>query len=254
MRQICLAEKDIYKGNLILVNEDHPLKEQQADMWLTPVAAHDPDILLERQAAKMLEKVKSVLGCGDEILAVSGYRTREEQEAIYAGSLQENGPAFTAKYVALPGCSEHQTGLAIDLGKNEGAIDFIRPDFPAHGICGQFRAMAVQYGFIERYPLHGEAITKIAHEPWHFRYVGYPHSVLISDAKVTLEEYTAEIQQHVQGKNHLFWNRGGQEVEIFYVPLDQGQKVTMDIPAHQAYQISGNNEGGAVVTLWRNRR
>ena len=81
--------------------------------------------------------------------------------------------------MALPGCSEHQTGLAIDLGKAAGYIDFIRPAFPYDGVCGRFRRLAARYGFIERYQRGKEEVTGISAEPWHFRYVGAPHAQLM---------------------------------------------------------------------------
>lgn len=79
---------------------------------------------------------------GDSIVPVSGYRSLNEQMDIYNDSLKDNGEDFTRKYVALPKHSEHQTGLAIDLGLNKEKIDFIRPDFPYDGICGTFRRFA----------------------------------------------------------------------------------------------------------------
>ena len=57
-------------------------------------------------------------------------------------------------------------------------IDFIRPDFPDDGVCGAFRRAAARYGFLERYTREKEALTGIAEEPWHFRYVGVPHARL----------------------------------------------------------------------------
>lgn len=251
MKKITLCKGNMDKGNLILVNEGHPLKGQVNKTQLTPASSLDPTVLMEWQAARMLEKARAHSGCRDEILAVSGYRSQAEQEAIYAEALQEHGLDFTQKYVALPGCSEHQTGLAVDLGENKGKIDFLRPDFPYDGICGEFRQVSVQYGFIERYPLGGEAITKIAHEPWHFRYVGYPHSALISEQEMTLEEYTEDLQQYVYQDKHLFWSRGRQTVEIFYVPLGHGKETLVEVPDTMPCQVSGNNAGGVVVTLWR---
>ncbi len=113
----------------------------------------------------------------------------EEQTQIYEDSLRENGGEFTKKFVALPGCSEHQTGLAIDLGLCKEEIDFICPDFPYEGICQKFRQMAPDYGFVERYPAGKEKVTGIGHEPWHFRYVGRPHARIMTDRGLVLEEY-----------------------------------------------------------------
>lgn len=113
----------------------------------------------------------------------------EEQEKLYQNALTESGPQFTEQYVALPGHSEHQTGLAIDLGLRQPEIDLIRPAFPYEGICQKFRELAPLYGFVERYPENKEAVTGIAHEPWHFRYVGCPHAQCMTGLGLTLEEY-----------------------------------------------------------------
>ncbi len=99
------------------------------------------------------------------------------------------GDAFTRQYVALPGCSEHQTGLAIDLGEDVPDLDFIRPSFPDSGACGAFRRAAARYGFLQRYCREKEALTGIAEEPWHFRYVGAPHAQLMEEHGLCLEEY-----------------------------------------------------------------
>ena len=103
--------------------------------------------------------------------------------------MAERGIDFARKYVALPACSEHETGLAIDLALNAPDIDFICPEFPRTGICRKFRELAPYYGFIERYQKAKEPITGISEEPWHFRYVGTPHSVVIAEKGLSLEEY-----------------------------------------------------------------
>lgn len=172
---------------LILVNRRHPICGEPDD--LVSVSHAYPEIKLRRAAQTALTNLLDAIGCADQIVPVSGYRTQQEQIEIYESSLLENGLEFTQKYVAFPGCSEHQTGLAIDLALNQDVIDFIRPDFPYNGICSEFRKLAPKYGFIERYPEGKESITGIAHEPWHFRYVGYPHAEIITTMNLTLEEY-----------------------------------------------------------------
>lgn len=172
---------------LVLANRDHPVTGEPAD--LVSVSSEYPEIKLRKAAQTALTQLLHAIGGGQKIVPVSGYRSRNEQEKIYESSLQENGYEFTQKYVAIPGYSEHQTGLAIDLALNREPIDFIRPHFPCDGICGEFRNQAVQYGFIERYPQGKEHLTGIAYEPWHFRYVGYPHAEIMSKNGLTLEEY-----------------------------------------------------------------
>jgi D-alanyl-D-alanine dipeptidase/carboxypeptidase len=174
-----------------------------------------------------------------------------EQQEIVADSLREHGNDFTQKYVALPGCSEHQTGLAIDLAENTGSIDFIRPDFPYTGICARFRELSVHYGFIERYPAGREHITRIAHEPWHFRYVGVPHSEMMTTENLTLEEYTDYLKQFSDQGNHLRLKRHSHNFEIFYVSVQDNQQAVVEIPDGIPFQVSGNNVDGVVVTMWK---
>ena len=170
---------------LILVNARHACPGGVPN--LIPVGGSP--VLLDWQAAQALEALMEELDGWQSIVPVSGWRSFEEQTGIYQSSLAENGPAFTRKYVALPGHSEHQTGLAIDLGLRGPEIDFIRPDFPSEGVCQRFRGRAADFGFVERYPAGKEAVTGIAHEPWHFRYVGPSHAREMVHRGLVLEEY-----------------------------------------------------------------
>ena len=170
---------------LILVNAQHACPEGLPD--LVPVGGSP--VLLDRQAAQALEALMGPLDGWRSIVPVSGWRSFLQHEAIYAGSLAVNGLVFTQKYVAFPGHSEHQTGLAIDLGLRGPELDFIRPAFPNTGICQRFRERAAGFGFVERYPAGKEPITGIAHEPWHFRYVGPSHARAMVRQGLTLEEY-----------------------------------------------------------------
>ena len=177
---------------LTLVNRAHPLARRPAPEELVPALPGSPDVLLLRPAARALRALLADIGAGEAIVPVSGWRSREEQEALWEGSLRDHGLAFTETYVARPGCSEHETGLAIDLGENVPGLDFIRPSFPDHGICGRCRARAADFGFLLRYPRGKEAVTGIGWEPWHFRYVGTPWAREIAGRGLTLEEYLHE--------------------------------------------------------------
>lgn len=251
MKTLVLHAEDIGKGSLILVNVSNPIRGESTGENIIPVRMDFPKILLDRRAVNMLDQITGTLNCSDKIIPVSGYRTAKEQEALYNDSLRENGREFTQKYVAAPGCSEHQTGLAIDLGENKPDIDFIRPDFPYTGICQTFRELSIKYGFIERYPAGCENITGIAQEPWHFRYVGYPHSLLIQKNRQTLEEYTDYLREFSYSGPHLRFYSGKRSFEIFHVPVLPDNEVPIEIPDDVAFQVSGNNKDGFVATLWR---
>jgi len=252
MRIVALNKTDVFKGYLTLVNHEHPIRNHSHinSIRLIPFDEEHNDILLEATTSTLLLQLLKSIGCNNKIVLVSGYRSREEQEKIYNNSLLENGKAFTEQYIALPDQSEHQTGLAIDLGKNIDEIDFIRPEFSYTGICADFRRKASKYGFIERYGKGKEAITGISHEPWHFRYVGYPHSQIIQDNNLSLEEYIPFIKDFAYEDKHLPIRENGKEIEVFYVSADSNT-TTIQLPKNDSVQVSGNNIDGFIVTLWR---
>ena len=246
---ITLTNKDVHTGPLVLVNADYPVVSFY-EANLVSVESEYANILLNQKAASVLETIFKNISSEDFIVPVSGYRKEEEQRQLYEESIMENGSEFTKKYVSPPGHSEHQTGLAIDLGLNKTEIDFICPDFPYEGVCQRFRGEAMKYGFIERYPKGKEEVTKIAHEPWHFRYVGFPHSEIMRDKNLTLEEYVSYIREFEYRKKHLRIQKGTQEMEVFYIPAGE-EEITVSLPEYSAYQISGNNVDGFIITIWR---
>ncbi len=234
----------IHSGLLILVNSEHPIQHMERPV-LAP-AVPGSDILLDTRAAAMLSGLISRLGAAGEIVPVSGWRSAEEQQEIWDGSMRENGEEFTRKYVALPGCSEHQTGLAIDLALRADSIDFIRPEFPYDGICGRFRALAADYGFVERYKSGKEDITGIAAEPWHFRYVGRPHARIMCDMGLCLEEYVEYLRSYPYPERLLEVRGEIYEAEVGFA----GAREALGLP-DAPYQVSGNNVDGYIYTLWR---
>lgn len=244
MKPSRLTHAHVHRGPLVVVNARHPL-DGNARPRLTTVDARYPGLLLEATAARLLSFCIEAVGGQRTIVPVSGWRSHREQQAIWDDTLAEQGEAFTRSYVALPGCSEHETGLAIDLGQAGGAIDFIRPDFPYEGVCGAFRRLAARYGFIERYQDGKQALTGIAPEPWHFRYVGAPHAALITQNHLCLEEYPAFLRQH--GPVHCT-SPGGRKSQVFYVPAAEEQ-TELSLP-DGCCQVSGDNIGGFIVTVW----
>ncbi len=255
MKTLNLSPTNIYSGNLILVNRENPItnRENNYGASLVSVNTEYPDVLLDYVAAKELSQIINSLDMVNDIIPVSGYRTFTEQKRIYADSVTENGQDFTEKYVALPNRSEHQTGLAIDLAEKTAEYDFIRPHFSYTGACLQFRKKAIYYGFIERYPKGKEDITGIAHEPWHFRYVGYPHSEIMDIKNFVLEEYLKYIKNFPYKGKHLKFFNYEYNYELFYISLSQLQQNPIKVPADILYQISGNNMDGFIITLRKPR-
>ena len=234
----------IHNGLLILVNAEHPIQHMERPV-LAP-AVPGSDILLDTRAAAMLSGLISRIGAAGEIVPVSGWRSEAEQREIWDGSMSESGEEFTRKYVALPGCSEHQTGLAIDLALRADNIDFIRPEFPYDGVCGRFRALAADYGFVERYQSGKEGVTGIAAEPWHFRYVGRPHARIMCELGLCLEEYVEYLRAYPYPERLLEVRGEVYEAEVGFA----GARDALGLP-DAPYQVSGNNVDGYIYTLWR---
>ena len=251
MKMLVIPKKSFHAGNLILLNGQYSYRSENVESSLVPVHS-DSKVLLERRAAVLLSKLMSSIEGWEQISAVSGWRSRQEQQEIYDQSLRDNGTAFTEQFVARPDHSEHQTGLAIDLGLSKPEIDFIRPNFPYSGICQTFREKAVAYGFIERYSKGKEAITGIAHEPWHFRYVGAPHAAIMTEIGLTLEEYHAFLKRYPHGEKCFLYRTGNQNIEVSYVKAAAGADTEFEIEDDFLYSVSGNNADGFVLTEWRN--
>ena len=142
--------------------------------------------------AALLEK-------GIQIELDSVYRTVKEQQEIWDewSKDPELGEEYCKKYLAVPGFSEHHTGLAIDIfiikdGKEIRDNDEMIADIEDFTVIHE---LMPEYGFILRYPEGKEEITGYAYEPWHLRYVNNPLiSIALTEAGVTLEEFLCETE------------------------------------------------------------
>lgn len=122
------------------------------------------------------------------LAGVSAYRSHATQEALFNGYVQRDGLEKAKTYSAVPGTSEHETGLAVDVSGADGrcqAEDCFGGTKESNWIADH----AAEYGFIIRYPLGKEAITGYQYEPWHLRYVGVKVAQEIAEKGITLEEY-----------------------------------------------------------------
>lgn len=271
--RLIFTAKDITAGNLILVNRKYPIRFDLPDHELVDINAQQSDLLfphkgefknllsclehpareiyLQKQAATMLLSLIRKSGAGGKITAVSGYRSLREQTAIWEETASKEGIAFAKKYVARPGCSEHQSGLAIDLAKSAPSIDYIRPSLPKEGTIAAFIRLAPQFGFILRYPEEKETITGIGYEPWHFRYVGFPHSVIMTNRQITLEEYLEMLENETSPLKPFTYTQDGARIDIIYLSMKNRQKIEAEFSDVLPHTISGTNKSGIVLTRFR---
>ena len=121
------------------------------------------------------------------IIVDSGYRSYEYQEQVLKSLIEKKGKE-AYKLVALPGSSEHQTGLAMDIAymKNGIYIDDVKDGDKE---VEWMKKNSYKYGFILRYPKGKEEITGYNYEPWHYRFVGIYLANILYDQNITMEEY-----------------------------------------------------------------
>ena len=169
----------------VVVNKIRPLK---------PVKYHPAafgSFNLAKPASDALVKMRAAMakaGAGDLVLA-SGYRGYFTQKSIYARNLVRLGTKGAQRLTAMPGYSEHQTGLAADLAATgQGCRIYV---CFAETKAGKWLAKnSWQFGFILRYPNGATKITGYQYEPWHFRFVGTELAKAMHLAKATvLESY-----------------------------------------------------------------
>lgn len=187
------------KNIAILVNRENPLDKHYLPDCLIATDENEnnfhnyinPNNKPQVSPIVMDDLSKMILAAQKEglnIVVDSGYRSYEYQQEVWNHNLQEKGLEHTEKFVAPPGTSEHQTGLAIDFAcfRNDEYLDDLTENDPELIWLMQ---NAHQYGFILRYPKGKEDITGYNFEPWHFRYVGINLSKYIYENNLTLEEF-----------------------------------------------------------------
>ncbi|ASS92508.1 D-alanyl-D-alanine carboxypeptidase [Peribacillus simplex NBRC 15720 = DSM 1321] len=125
---------------------------------------------------------------GVSLLGVSAYRSHATQVALFDYYVKRDGYAKAITYSALPGTSEHETGLAIDVTGGNGKCA-AQDCFGGTKEAKWLQAHADDYGFIIRYPKGKESVTGYKYEPWHLRYVGKSIAQTIMSHGITLEEY-----------------------------------------------------------------
>lgn len=159
-----------YIKGILIVNKTYALPSNYGS-GIDPVAYQ---ALMELQSA-----ASSV---GYDLPLLSGYRSYATQKNTYAYWCNLYGEEYAQNVSALPGHSEHQTGLAFDVAS-------LKSSFGDTEAGKWLESHCAEYGFILRYPKNKTHITGYYYEPWHIRYVGKEHSIPIMNQKITLEEY-----------------------------------------------------------------
>lgn len=159
-----------YVNGILLVNKKYSLPKD-----------YDPGV--NKEALKQLKKMQAdASALGLDLSLISGYRSYKKQTKLYNSYVKQDGEEKASMYSAKPGHSEHQTGLAFDIGKVEDS-------FKNTNEAKWIEENAHLYGFIVRYPKNKTDITGYIYEPWHVRYLGIDTATKVKESGLCLEEY-----------------------------------------------------------------
>lgn len=251
------AEINIYRGNLILVNEAHSYhypetriedmteSEKNAYSLMTYrvmvgntypyyVLPNSKNFYMIPEAAKAM---------GD--LLTYHYNRTDEQLLVSAGYQQESAVSN--------GNYDQQVGLSASIDNDMGVS--LKSD-----TCLKLIEEGVKFGFIQRFPSGKASETGASGCTNVFRYVGVPHAGYITSKNLTLETYLKQLKSDfTYSKSHLLLNAEGEEVkakdavyEVYYVEAAEGDSTQVPVPKNYRYDISGDNMGGFIVTVHLN--
>lgn len=185
--------------NLLLVNKQHPVPEDYSFELGTIAGSMECDARILPELFAMLQAARDE---GVYLAVCSPYRDIERQQKLFERKIKthmSNGYSYMEAYkkasqiVTIPGASEHQIGLALDIISNDYTV--LNSGFENTTAGKWLKEHCKEYGFILRYPRGKEFITGIDYEPWHFRYVGKEAATIIMDNELTLEEFVESISE-----------------------------------------------------------
>lgn len=174
--------------NLILVNDDYCVPSDY-EVELTELSNGEKvDSRIYPQLQQMFDDARAA---GLELFVREGYRTTQDQKDIMNERIQQyqdegysRGEAkkLAKEYVAEPGTSEHELGIAVDINADTSKCS-------SDAVYTWLANNAYKYGFIKRYPDDKTEITGVNNEPWHYRYVGVDAALEMQEKGLCLEEY-----------------------------------------------------------------
>lgn len=244
-KTLALTAEDVHKGSLILVNADHAYTFAADDVTLETVyegrntcyGVSDMEVSLDADVIDHFNQLMQAyynIYENNDIMIVSGYRTREVQAEFY-----EN------KKTMLPGgYSDYHTARSFDL--------VIYPDgvssnyYAATGDYAWIAEHAAEYGFILRYPDGKADKTGISPRAYTFRYIGVPHASYIYENGLCLEEYLDNIQSYT-ARSPLAVKTTSGEWSVFYTAGNGEGSTQISVPQDAVYTVSGDNMDGFIV-------
>jgi D-alanyl-D-alanine carboxypeptidase len=249
---VSMDSPDISVGYLILVNNEHayrfPADTDLVNIEDEKTASFRVQGRNYRIRRSVMEPLDDMIGAfvsatgNTAVMIISSFRSYETQQFVLDNYISRVGRAEALKWVSLPGHSEHHTGLAVDFGVYTGGS---RATFTGVGSTSWFRRNSYTFGFVLRYPQDKTDITGTSYEPWHFRYVGLPHSYIMVHNNWCLEEYLELLREHT------FDEPFEAEYEGVLYRIYFTTETEVPIPYNSMFDISGNNIDGFIVTTYQ---
>lgn len=185
---------------MIFVNNDNPLPDDYKVDTAVVYSSYELEARCAEYAKRMLADAAAA-GCG--IKVISGYRSIDYQKMLFSNDMQRyinqgktesEAYAITAQNIAIPGKSEHNLGLAMDVANIDWQGE-ITEEFENTPEFEWLNENCWKYGFILRYPKDKVSVTEFVYEPWHYRFVGLYHAEQIMKSGLCLEEYMSALPQ-----------------------------------------------------------
>lgn len=231
-KEIRVEQDQIYQGDLLLVKKNNPIHSEAVPSDVILLSSHnylvegyrlqDNSIELSENAAKAFNEMVHAASRDNvkHFMIKSGYRSLEKPGKL----AEEKGHD-----------DEHHLGTALDVTSTQMKIDQ-SPE-------GKWlQENAWKYGFILRYPKEKVTITGVPYNPMHYRFVGLPHSAIMQERQLTLEEYVKYLREAKEVSGTI----NGGDYKIYYYPV--ATSIMIQVPTNGKYVLSGDNQGGVIVT------
>jgi D-alanyl-D-alanine carboxypeptidase len=180
------SDDSIYR----IISSAYPVEQSYVPQNLV-----EPDVNMnhtQQVREELAEPLKQLFAAAEKagisLKLVSGYRSYQLQVSLMNTYTERYGAEFARRIDDHPGASEHQLGLAVDLGDESGKCE-LSECFVQTSASQWLEDHAYEYGFIERYPEGKESVTGIMYSPWHYRYVGTEQAEKIHASGLSMEEY-----------------------------------------------------------------
>ena len=243
------------EGYLALVNKENPLPKEfvPGDLvdvsTLDSIGAYGENTKLRQKAAQALTKMYE--DSDSNMILSNGFRDYKTQEELFnqevtdgmtTGLSKDEATKEAITRVATPGVSEHQLGLAADF-----AIpgEVLTEDFRNTEAGKWLNKNSYKYGFILRYPEGKQPTTQVIYEPWHFRYIGLPHSEIVTKENIAFDEYVGNLR-----KNRLLTYTAEDKNNYAIWYFNENEKPeNIQFTGKNGVDVSNDNGGGVIVTI-----